>query len=374
MRARLVGLDGMRAPGCALLAVVVAGAAMVPLLRSADWNPRVLAHVGPDSRLYLEAKRLDPGFRGVHPAPYDGQFYWGVAVDPLALGPVHRAFDKPSYRYGHPLSGWLGWVLSAGQPTAVPVALLAIGLGSLAVAAALAVRLGIANGGSGREGLFVALNAGLVVAAVNDLAEPLAVALMLGALLSLRARRLTATWACLALLPLAKEPLLIVVAAVVAWELLHRRRRSAAVLATAMIPALLWWIYLRIHLGAWFTTGSSALGLPFVGWSESLLSGRNHSHSSASIHALAVAALVALLVVLSFGVSRALHLRSPEQMAYLGLAALAACLALNATAEFTTALRNISFLVVLLPFCFVARQRGDDPLLLAGVPRQRANG
>ena len=66
------------------------------------------------------ASALDPGFRGVHSAGYDGQFYWGIAVDPLALGSVHRYFDKPSYRYGHPLYGWLGWLVSGGQATAAP--------------------------------------------------------------------------------------------------------------------------------------------------------------------------------------------------------------------------------------------------------------
>jgi hypothetical protein len=46
-----------------------------------------------------------------------------IAVDPLALASVHRYFDKLAYRYGHPLYGWLGWLLSAGQAAAVPVAL-----------------------------------------------------------------------------------------------------------------------------------------------------------------------------------------------------------------------------------------------------------
>ncbi|HEY2201784.1 MAG TPA: hypothetical protein VGH56_07845, partial [Solirubrobacteraceae bacterium] len=92
MRKKLSELGGMRAAGCALLAVVVAGAAMTTLLRSADWNPRVLAHVDSGSRLYVAASALDPGFRGVHSAGYDGQFYWGIAVDPLALGSVHRYF------------------------------------------------------------------------------------------------------------------------------------------------------------------------------------------------------------------------------------------------------------------------------------------
>jgi hypothetical protein len=358
----------MRTAGCALLAVVVAGAAMTTLLRSADWNPRVLAHVDSRSRLYVAASALDPGFRGVHSAGYDGQFYWGIAVDPLALGSVHRYFDKPSYRYGHPLYGWLGWLVSGGQATAAPVALVAAGLGSLALAAGLAVVLSIAYGGLGWEGLIVALNVGLIVAAMNDLAEPLAAALLLAALVSLRAGWRAVAWCCLALLPLAKEPLLIVVAAVVVWELLRGHRRSAAVFATATIPALLWWIYARMRFGAWFTSGTSALGLPFVGWGQSLLSGRSEAHVSTLHHGLSVAALIALIVVFAIGAARALRLRSREDLAYLGLAALAACLALNATASFTTALRNVSFLVILLPFVLGRRKRDEGESLPARKP------
>jgi len=364
VRGKLVKLDRARAPACALFAVAVAVAAMVPLLRSADWNPRVLAHVDPKSPLYSAAKALDPGFRGVHPLGYDGQFYWGIAVDPLALGSVHRYFDKPSYRYGHPLYGWLGWLLSAGGATAVPVALVLVGLASLAASAVLAVGLAVARGGSGWAGLFVALNPGLVVAATNDLAEPLAAALMLAALVALRRGRRRTVWACLALLPLAKESLLVVVAAVVVWELLRRRHTSALYFATSSIPALLWWIYARIRLGAWFTSGSSALGLPFVGWGESLLSGRPGTQVSTLHHALVVVALVGLLVLLSAGVAQALRLRGPEEMAYLALAAVAACLALNATAAFTTALRNVSFLVA-------AREPAEVPSLTAGAKLHR---
>jgi hypothetical protein len=202
----------------------------------------------------------------------------------------------------------------------------------------------------------VALNAGLIVAAMNDLAEPLAAALMLAGLVSLRAGRQVTAWCCLAVLPLAKEPLLIVVAAVVAWELIRGYRMRAALFATATIPTLLWWIYARIRFGAWFTSGTSALGPPFVGWDQSLLSGRSEAHVSAPYHGLAIAALVVLFIVFAIGAARALSLRSREDIAYLGLAALVACLALNATAEFSTALRNVSFLVVLLPFVLARRR------------------
>jgi hypothetical protein len=155
---------------------------------------------------------------------------------------------------------------------------------------------------------------------------------------------------------------------VVGWELLRGRRRSAAVFATATIPAVLWWIYARIRFGSWFTSGASALGVPFVGWGQSLVSGRSVGHVSTLQHGLTVVALVALFVVFAIGAARALRLRSREDLAYLGLTALAACLAFNATAAFTTALRNVAFLVILVPFVLVPHKRNEGRALPAGQP------
>jgi hypothetical protein len=300
------------------------------------------------------ARAVDPGFHTVHPGAYDGQFYWGIAVDPLATGRAHKAFDKASYRYGHPLYGWLGWLVSAGRARAVPVALALVGLGSLFAAAAIAAKLGLSRGGSGWEALFVALNPGLIISAVQDLAEPLAAALMLGAFAAHVRGRPAATWACLALLPLAKEPLVVALAAVVGWELVHRRAKPAAIYATAAIPALLWWTYTRIHLGAWFTSGDSALGRPLAGWQTAFFDAHIHAHESGFRQGAAAAALIAVLVVLALAGVRALRLQSPFAYGYLGLAAIAVCLAPNAVVEFSTALRNTAFLVVLVPFVLVS--------------------
>jgi hypothetical protein len=276
---------------------------------------------------------------------------WGVAVDPLALGRVHNAFDKASYRYGHPLFGWLGWLFSAGRARAVPAALAALGFASLFVAAAGAAALGVGRGTDGWEGLFVALNPGLIGSATHDLGEPLAAALMVGAIASYAGGRRAPTWVCLALLPLSKEPLLVVCLAVVAWELVRHRRRRAAVFATAVIPALLWWTYTRVQLGAWFTSGDSALGLPLAGWSSTLLDRRG-----GEARGVGVVILVSLVGLLAFASLRAVRRRGLVELSYLALVALAACLAPNATLEFSTALRNTAFLVVLLPFVVASRR------------------
>jgi hypothetical protein len=328
-----------------LLATGIAAIGMIGTLSSADWSLSALPRVDSKTKLGATARILDPGFRTVHPGAYDGQFYWGVAVDPLAVGQVHDAFDKASYRYGHPLFGWLGWLFSAGQARAVPAALAALGLVSLFVAAAVAAALGVGRGTAGWEGLFVALNPGLIGSATHDLGEPLAAALMVGAIAAYVGGRRAPAWICLALLPLSKEPLLAVSLAVVVWEIVQHRRRRAALFATAMIPALLWWTYTRVHLGAWFTSGDSALGLPLAGWSSTLIDARGGEARTVGV--VILACLVSLLALASL---RALRGRGPVELSYLALAALAACVAPNATLEFSTALRNTAFLVVLFPF------------------------
>jgi len=334
--------------------VLVASIAIIATLWTTGWSLTALPRVDSKTKLGTVARALDPGFHTVHPGAYDGQFYWGIAVDPLATGNAHKAFDKASYRYGHPLYGWLAWLLSAGWAKVAPAALVLVGLASLFAAATIAATLGISRGGSGWQGLFVALNPGLIIAAAQDLAEPLASALLLGAFAAhARGRRKTA-WVCLALLPLVKEPLVLALAAVVGWELVQRRRERAAIFATAVIPALLWWTYARIHLGAWFTSGDTALGSPLAGWRSALFDTSIHPHESVLRQSAAMAVIVALLVVLAFACFRALRLKSPVDYGYVGLAAVVVCLAPNAVVELSTALRNTAFVLVLVPFVVAA--------------------
>jgi hypothetical protein len=351
------------------LALVVAGVAVVPSLRPGGWSPTVLPRVDDATPLGAAAKRLDPGFRTVHPGAYDGQFYWGIAVDPIATGDVHEALDRPSYRYGHPLYGWLGWILSAGRASAVPIALLVAGLASFAGAAACAAALGRRRGGSGLECLFVVANPGLVYAAVHDLAEPLGAALLLGSLAAYLGGRKRLALAGFALLPLTKEALLLVPLSVAAWELWRRRAgwRTAALLGATLLPSICWWIYARATFGEWFTSGDSALGTPFAGWKRALVDAGVQSLASDPLHVQVgeetLIVLIGLLALLAVATVFALRARSPVDLIYLALAVLAACLATNATANLRDALRNTSLLIVLSAFVIAS-----PPLL----PRSRA--
>jgi len=80
---------------------------------------------------------------------YDGQWYLALAHDPLLLRQdLTSRFDNPRYRAGRPLQGWLGWLLAAGRPGAVPLGLLALGPLAVGLGCAATARILSAYGPS----------------------------------------------------------------------------------------------------------------------------------------------------------------------------------------------------------------------------------
>jgi hypothetical protein len=344
---------------CACLALLMTAIVLIPLLRAGGWNASALVRVDTATPMGAKAHEIDPHFHTVI-GGYDGQFFWGIAIDPFARGDVHQRFDMAAYRYGRPLFGWMGAALSGAQGRAVPAALLAIDLISIAAAAALASLLGRSRGSSGWEGLAVALNPGLLYAATHDLPEPLSAALLLGALLAYGRGRRVWTLALLALLVLSREQYVVVPVALAAWELLRgsRRVRDAALLAATVVPALAWALYVRLQTGDSFTRGSYALSLPLAGWKRTIVDAAAQSYSSDYYQFLAaesnLVVVVALLGLLALAAIRAVRLRGPADSAYLVLTAVALCLANTATFNLRDTLRNLAVLLVLVPFVIVS--------------------
>ena len=282
-----------------------------------------------------------------------------IARDPLATGQAHQLLDEASYYWGHPAYGWLAWLASAGgQPGAVPNALLAVGLLMISVAGAAASLLARALGWSPWGGLVVALNPGLVFAVYSDTSEPLGAALLLlGLAAYVRGRR---GWAVglLAALCFVKEPLILVPLAIAAWELWRTRRPP--LVAAAVIPAALWWLYLRIHLGAFpFGQGSERLTAPLVGWKRALIDAASQSWNPGVDTAQLGEAAVALIIVVGLAILvagiYALRLRSVVAPAFLAIAALYACITPNGVQYPKDLIRELALVLTLLPFVLVAR-------------------
>ena len=352
----------MRVPvAFGLLALAVTFVSVGASLRAAGWDVTALPRVDGTTGIGAAAKARDPGFHTVQTGAYDGQWYWGIAVDPLATGNVHQSFDSPAYRYSHPLYGWSGWLVSAGQARAAPWSLLVVGLLSMFAAAAAAAELG----GRSWAALFVALNPGLVYSASHDLTEPLSAALLLGGLLAYSRGRRAVAIACFGLLVLSKEPYATVPVVLAACEFLKRRARpvESLALAAAVVPAALWWVYVRLRLGHWFTTaGHDAFVTPFAGWKRAIDLAAAHSYdldptqNQFGESTLVVFVALAGLLVLTAAV--AVVTRSPAALAYLPLFAILACLGAAGTIYERDILRNAAVPLVLVPFILRAYSRG----------------
>jgi hypothetical protein len=345
---------------CAVVALASAGAGVAASLHWVAWDTSALVRMHETLPLAKLALHDDPGFRlRGESGFYDGAYFYAIARDPLATGQAHHLLDEAPYYWGHPAYGWLAWLASAGgRPGAVPDALLAVGLLSIFVAGAAASLLARALGWSPWGGLVVALNPGLVFAVSSDTSEPLGAALLLlGLAAYARGRR---GWAVglLAALCFVKEPLVLVPLALAAWELWRTRRPPFV--AAAVVPAVLWWLYLRIHLGAFpFGQGSERLTAPLAGWKRALFDAASQSWNPGVDTAQMGQAAVALIIVVGLAILvagiYALRLRNVVAPAFLAIAGLYACITPNGVQYPKDLIRELALVLTLLPFVLAAR-------------------
>jgi hypothetical protein len=361
---------------CALAALTTAGLGVLVSLRADHWDTTALVRIHDTLPIARLAVRDDPTFRLRHGSGYyDGAFFYAIARDPLATGEAHHLLDESPYYWGHPGYGWLAWLASAGgRPGAVPDALLAVGLLSMLVAGAVASMLAGLVGWTPWGGLVVALNPGLVFSVNSDTSEPLGAALLIAALVAYirGARRLAVV--LLASLCLVKEPLVLVPLSLGLWEAWRTRRPP--LVAAAVVPALAWWVYLRIHLGAFpFGQGSERLTTPFLGWWQGLGGAASQSWSAVVDTAQLGQASLPLIVVVGSAIVVAalvsLRLRSPVHPVYLALAALYACITPNGVQAAKDLIRELAPVLTLLPFALVARARPSEPASVRTHPRAR---
>jgi hypothetical protein len=350
----------MIAIACAVVALASAGAGVIASLHKQAWDTTSLVRMHDTLRVSKLALKDDPTFRLRRESGfYDGAFFYAIARDPLATGQAHHLLDEAPYYWGHPAYGWLAWLASAGgRPRAVPDALLAVGLLSILVAGGAASLLARELGWSPWGGLVVALNPGLVYAVNADTSEPLGAALLLlGLTAYARGRR---GWAIglFAALCFVKEPLVLVPLAIAAWELWRTRRPPFV--AAAVVPAVLWWVYLRIHLGAFpFGQGSERLTAPLLGWKRALLDAASQSWNLADDTSQMGQASVALIIVVGLAILvggiYALRLRSVVAPAFLAIAVLYACITPNGVQYPKDLIRELALVLTLLPFVLAAR-------------------
>jgi hypothetical protein len=226
----------------------------------------------------------------VHLTPgdgYDGQWFLGQAYDPLLLARLPETFDMPQYRARRPLFSILGWLTAAGQPAAIPVAMLAVTVVSIGAGAAATAWFAISYQRSRWWGLTFAVIPGVIVANMFETAEALALALSLVGLVLVRRSRLLAAGIVFAAAGLTKETYLgfaVAAAGSLAWTG-WRHSRSADLPAGAIArvrqlagPVVLvigpgagvlagWWAYVAVRISEHTSkSGLDAFTIPFDGW------------------------------------------------------------------------------------------------------------
>jgi hypothetical protein len=213
--------------------------------------------------------RLNPG------NGYDGQWFLGLAYDPLLRDGLATGFDMPRYRAGRPLHAMAGWLLAGGRRAAIPAALLAVGPLALGLGAAASGRVLAGFGRSRWWGLGFALVPGVAVGVAFGTAEPLGLALVVVGLSLALDGRLPAAGLAFAGAGLTKESYLVFAGATALWVLLSAGRAARARLAGAAwlvgpgVAALgLWWAYVArmIPGSAADAKAAEAVGLPLAGW------------------------------------------------------------------------------------------------------------
>ncbi|HUI04709.1 MAG TPA: hypothetical protein VLZ77_14315 [Acidimicrobiales bacterium] len=275
---------------------------------------------------------------------YDGEFYYRLALDPLAWG--YRAFgiklDAPYRisRIGYPA---LSWLAAGGRHALVPYALVGVNVVALALVAACATALARDAGRHAAWGLAVAGYWGFLWTLGRDTTEIVAAAALMAGLLAIRRERFVVAGAALAVGALARETVLVLVAAVVVARAVGWARalrgdgvrplvagpgeltRLGPGWADALwaLPGLAfvgWQSAVWVRTGSFpaVSSGSSNSGAPFVGLVDGI---RHYVHAFPSRAAvawvveLAVLAVVILSAAWSWRSSRALF---HERLAWIG--------------------------------------------------------
>ncbi len=260
-------------------AVVVIVAVLYGIFVGALWNARgrdisrfvVAGELGVDRSQLPEGLTVLPNSAG-----YDGLAFYRLALNPFTGQKVEYgiSLDSPSYRHqriGYP---FLVWLLSGGKPALVPWMLVLVNYAALLTLAWAGALLAQHFGRHALWAISIPLYPGFIHSISRDLAEPVACAFGLVALLYFARRNFTLTAVFLCCAVLTRETLLIVAVAIaLTW---FRTRVPLLTFAAPIAVYLLWQALLGLHWGITpLQSGSQPLSLPFIEYARVLYESRS---------------------------------------------------------------------------------------------------
>ena len=220
----------------------------------------------------------------------------GAALEPDAA--VHGV----AYRFGRILYPLLAWLLAGGQRELVEWTLPLVSVAAFGLCAVAASELASEARRPPLFGALVVCVPTLITSTATLYGDAVGVALLLGAYaFHLRGQR-RAAWLAAALVPLAREALLVALVPMALDHLRRHRGRALVHIAGALVPVTAWYLWVQWRVGELPFLDDSvsrreALGLPFVGAARAI----DDANGDAALVAGTV--LVALLAVATVGLA-----------------------------------------------------------------------
>jgi len=297
---------------------------------------------------------LDPQQTRIYPDElgYDGQQFLSIALDPWLSHPdTIAALDQPSYRYRRILYPLLGHILGLGQTHWIPYALVALNV------VAIAILIGITS-------LYYRSHRQPVVKALWGLAIPgvwmvlslatadlLASCLALAALYGVHRHRFWLSAIYISLGLLTRETLLIIWLAMLINALWRRRQSFLLPWILALVPPLLWNIYvMSLHLPG--GGGGGNFGFPLQGILGKFASLITTGWTFSNLYESFVWLLLILAFALSLGCGY--YFATPNRSLliavhlYLGLAIVSSSFILNYYLNYSRVFMDVYWLGLLL--------------------------
>jgi len=207
---------------------------------------------------------------------YDGQYFGRIAFDPFDIKQESLGvkLDRPAYRYQRILYPFLSWALAFGHSPLVPYTLILVNILSLTVLGFLLFKLSENLTLNRIFLIFVPLTPGLIMALGRDLSEPLAAALLVGALLSFLNSKYVLYVLLAALCVLCRETTLVFFGAIGLAYTFFRGKKPGPEILLFLIPLFtygVWqWILLKLFGETGFSASPKNFGIPFAGMASYL--------------------------------------------------------------------------------------------------------
>lgn len=255
-------------------------------------------------------------------AGYDGQFYYRLALQPWNLAwSAHGITFDFALRRQRIVYSWLAWLISGGQVTAVPYAMVAVNIVMLSLMGLVSAMWARSLGRHALWGLLPAGYFGMVWSLDRDLTEITAITLVVAGIVAWRSRRYVLAGLAFSGAVLSRETAMLVVGALLVTrvvEFARRRGRPGGQDVAWAVPLVVFAGWQGLSLAVYgrlpLTSENENAATPFSGAAHVVVGWIEHPRLTNLLELIQLVMLIAVIVL------ALLHLRDSRSSTFERLA------------------------------------------------------